>query len=481
MSSTTSEAEQVKAPTQGGGGETLSPISDHSDDEDYIVPVVVNDSDGLTFVNNHFGENAEVHSLDTPQTIGKGIYTMYREGEVINPTHSEINAVLSTLDIVSKELNTIAHDLDTVGHEDEELKVKTDLLDMNFKSIIQHRDKNTSRLEQLQKEVEEKTKIVVNEKSATLFQELMVSQQEIETLLQQQEEIEKSIVDLTFKRSELEEMRKGIDLKMSKLIALKSDTEVKIHDAEIALHNAFQKSETDSKVEEIASNVVTFATHTAMSETLKQSSAGSVSRRVKPMGIPDEDDHAKYAEHITSTVCRVMDSHKYYIERTTQQLKSTQEKRIECGRQYRELETLESNLKINLEDRESCFKDYNIECKSQMINDERYSKMRTLLAEMAILSGVIYFGTKSKDIWSLTAMNPRFCVDDLQGTVHFFTKDWTYTKSLTLSDENTKVPMNKRDTCISETKDFNYNLTQMKHAIILVNDIMIIPVIHYWK
>jgi hypothetical protein len=460
MESTSSDTSQEKAPTQGGGGETLSLISDHSDDddEDSMVPMVVNDSDGLTFVNNHFGENKEGNSLDMAQTTGKGIYNMYRKGEVINPKQFEINEVLSTLDIDMKKQDTIERDLDAAEHEYEELKVRKDQLDMNNKCCTSLSNENASKLVQLQKVVEEKMKISFNEKSAILFKELMESQQKIETLQQQQKEIEKELVDLTSKRTELEEMQKDIDLKKSELISLKSDTEVKIRDGEIALYKAFQKSETDSKVEEIASNVVTSATHNAMSEI--------------------------DAEHSTHYICETINAHKKNIKHTEQQFKKTQKKRFYCVRQYNELNKMESSLEIKYYEQIECYENYKIGCESQMvtISNEIYEKMKTTLSEMGILRGIIHYGTKSKDtLFSLTAMNPRFCVDDGQGTVHFFKKDWTHTKSLTLSEENTKVPMKLRDTCISETKDYNYNLTQMKPAIILVNGNRISPVIHYWK
>ena len=452
--------------------DTRSLLSDTSDDEELVeqdTGRTTKEYNGKGKFNNVKVNSVAEDNLTAFKIIGKEIYDMYKETNDIDYMNRDIREIFEAVSTCYNELETISIDYRASCLEERCLVAKTEQLKTDLENSQSGFAENSSKLNTLCEVMEEKLKLVISEKSPKITMELFNIQTEVETLKKEQEQIEINIPKLIEQSKECEEMYMTINKRKSVLEELKTNAEVKIHKAELKLFEVVQK-ECEKQYQDSGGGGSGGSSITAF-------------KKSKPKTKPDESNVEEYANYLSYTIVDKINEYTDLIEQKKSQLGITRNERIECSKRLNELILYESSLEIDLQRQIMEYKAYKSDYKGLIFNfnKEQFANIKTRLMENGISNGIIYYGTKSKDkLISASSYNPRFCVDDLEGKVHFFKEDWTHTKTLELSPENKKLPMKCRVKCPSETKDCNYNLSQMKLAIFLVNGFRINPCIKTW-
>jgi hypothetical protein len=374
--------------------------------------------------------------------------------------------ILEEISICSNELANIIIDYKSACAEEKDLITKIESLKTDLEKLKKKHLDNITKLQALSEDIEVKMKLVLSQNSSIITIELLEIQKKVETLTLEQTDVEQNITILNEKMQEFNEMYIDIETRKNKLDNLKFNKETEINRREFELYNIVKEEYGNQEVENISSE-----------------SLSTMSEKTKLKKIPDEDNFEEYANYLSYTIVDKINEHISSIEQNKKQLEITKRKRIECIKKYKELLQHETYLEMNLEQNIMKYKTYMSDYKGLIFNfkKDKFEKIKTRIMENGISNGIIYYGTKSKDkMMSISSYNPRFCIDDLEGNIHFFKEDWTLTKSLKLSEENRKLPMKCRVKCPSESKDCNYNLSQMKHTIFLINGYIINPCIKDW-
>jgi len=410
---------------------------------------------------SHIDEQQNSVNIENQELLGKEIYDEYTK---THPYMSE-NVVTKYEAVMNcfKVLEQISDEYKSTCSEENELHSKKEHAISQYKSLEISNEETVRKLLEIQEIVKNNIKSVTENVSSSNTLTLFENQKYAETLKEEKIRISDDISKI---QKEIEKCTNMIDRSKQRQTDLKSSESENLQILSSVLIELY------TSVQEEKSNGKKYPNGDDM-DSLNGDATSSFSESSKEKTSNDT------LEDCISEL--TWNQKQQYITSKTQyesMLETTQSELHACYEKYKELQDHKNAIKFQLKSIENSriiFEDIH---KDQFIDfkEEKFNEIKSILREKGIYNAIMYYGIKSKDkLFSVTSYNSRFCIDNLEGTVYFFKEDWTFTKSLTLSEENSKFPMSKRVKCISETEDFNYDLSQMKLVILSVDGKRINP------